>query len=433
MKALQLAVSLLLVPRLFASLILFPLLLSLLLVAAQLLVTRVALKSWETDLTSADHPAAETKQSSIVRLILYGNSDPRPDVIICRWMKRPLSNGGSIEVPPSKECAPDRLDAALHVSDPALFDSSQYREILNGSFERIHICESTCTPDVIIFPEAVPNRTDVHSFWGWALLYESRLSATARQDFVDKLQEIRSAQGLIGNQFLFVEGMRGAVSLRSLVYSVAMVLNLALLVLAALWLALKAHRKVLDYFSYSGVLLPLVAATGKETFYSALWMLTLARVAAFLAAAAPITIYSILDALPDDATPLFGGIERSELALWLIALCVSFGFATLIASIAELKQRHALLSFSYKFVPLLVSTAGAAIWGFTFVMSGSLAETMRDVIAALPLVGMAPILVAPILKPKITIFVLHTLLTLIALVVAARINARWFAAHLEEI
>ncbi|NDC37205.1 MAG: hypothetical protein EBZ48_04040 [Proteobacteria bacterium] len=433
MKSLRLALSFLLVPRLFASLILFPLLLSLLLVAGQIFVTTALLKSLSTDLTSAEHPASETKQSSFVRMVLFGDSAPRPQIQTCRWVKRYLEGERFAEVPPSKECAPDRLDVALHVRSPAAFVATQYEEILNGSFERIHICERDCTPYVVIFPEETPIRTKVYSLWTWALLYEARIATTTRKDFVDKLNEIKLAQSLIGNQFLFLEGMRGAVSLKNLMYSAVIVLNLAMLVIVALWLALKAHRRVLDYFSRSGALLPLVAATGNGTFYAALWLLTLIRVAAFLGAAAPLTIIEIAGAIPDDAGPLLGGIDLPEFLLWLIALSVSFGFATLIASIADLKHRHALFSFLYKFIPLLISGIGAAVWGFSFLIHGSTGEALRDTIASLPLVGMAPILVAPILKPKLTIFVINTLLTMILLAAAARLNARWFAAHLEEI
>lgn len=433
MRALRLALAFLMVPRLFASLILFPLVLSLLLVSGQMLLTQVLLLSATTDLTSAAHPAAETKQSSFLRLILFRDAAPRPALRTCRWVKRMTGSDRFIETPPSKECAPDRLDAALHVDTPATFAATEYEQILGGSFDRLHICVRDCKPDIVIFAEEASPRTDIFSFWAWALLYEARLGLTTRQDFVDKLNEIKSARALIGNQFLFIDGVRGAVSLKNLLYSVALVVNVALLVILALWLALKAHRKVLDYFSYSGALLPMVAATGKGTFYLALWLLTFFRVAAFLAAAVPITAMGIYDAMPEDVGPLFGGIDIAELLLWLIALSMSLGFATLIASIAELKQRHALLSFLYKFIPLLVSGLGAALWGLSFIMHGSVGEYMRDTVASLPLLGMAPILVAPIVKPKFAIFVIHTILTTILLTIAARLNARWFAAHLEEI
>src|SRR4051812_27498556 len=118
MKAFRLAVSFIQVPRLFVSLILFPLVLSIMIVFGQMFVTRLFMKSVENESQPITKKMVEAKQQSIVRMILYGNGDPLPAPRICRWNKKLLNDNDFIEVPPGKECSPDRLDAALHVRNP---------------------------------------------------------------------------------------------------------------------------------------------------------------------------------------------------------------------------------------------------------------------------------------------------------------------------
>jgi hypothetical protein len=433
MHALRIALSFVLVPRLFVSLILFPLLLSIVFVIGQMFVTRLFLKSIEQSESAAATPATQVRRESLIRLILFGSAAPLPSPTVCRWKTHKLPQGGTVELPPNKACSPDRLDVALHIPNPENYQIGGYMQLLDGSFERIHLCKQDCKPDVVIFPEQTPRRAEIQSVWGLALLQEARLGVATRQDFVEKVQEIKATQGLIGDQYLFTEGIRGAISLREIMYSLAVVMNLAMLIIIALWLALKAHRKVLDYFAHSGALLPMVAATGKGAFYSALWLLTIFRVAAFLIAAVPVMLIGIIKGIPESSGPLFGGTDIPELTLWVVTISISMAFATLIASIADLKHRHAVFSFIYKFLPLILSGCGAVIWGATFIITGEGSTMVRDTISALPLFGMAPMLLAPIVKPKLGIFVLHALLTMLLLLIAAKINARWFAAHLEEL
>ena len=65
----------------------------------------------------------------------------------------------------------------------------------------------------------------------------------------------------------------------------------------------------------------------------------------------------------------------------------TLGLATLIASIAELKHRHCLLSFTYKYIPLGIAFFGALIWGFSFLFEGSTASVIRSITSSFEAVG----------------------------------------------
>jgi len=208
---------------------------------------------------------------------------------------------------------------------------------------------------------------------------------------------------------------------------------MASLVIISLWLALKAHRKVLDYFARNGALLPMVAATGKGVFYAAIWILTLTRVAAFVCAAVPITFFGLTGLLSDRQLDQMIKINSPEFVLWVLALLASLSLATLIASIADLKHRHQFFSIGYRYVPLFFCLAGGFVWTGSFLFDGPFFGYFRALLSALPIVGAASILVAPVMQPQLSVLVVHLLLTSVLLVVALKRNARWFAAHLEEL
>jgi hypothetical protein len=120
-------------------------------------------------------------------------------------------------------------------------------------------------------------------------------------------------------------------------------------------------------------------------------------------------------------------------SIWLIALVSTLGFATVIASIAELKHRHSLLSISYRFLPLLGAFTGAILWSASFILPVHSFGVFRLILSAIPVFGIAPILVAPITGLPYLPMTIHAVLAACALVWLLRRNARWFAAHLEEV
>jgi hypothetical protein len=336
------------------------------------------------------------------------------------------------EVPPNAECAPDLLDIALHTADVETLNVEPYRKLFDGTIDRLHVC-SSCQPHVVISGDAKTNKTEVHSVWGLLVLSLAKFGSGSNESYLHALEDMKEARNLVGPVQLYFQGLSEPVELQKTRTALALIINIAGLVLIATWLAIRAHRKVLDYFAYSGVLSPLVAATGRSTFYSALWILTLFRVGAFLLASIPIVALGLWELL--DHKDMLALWERRQLVLilWLPALVLSFATATLIASIAELKQRHEMLSFMYRYAPLMAAGLGLLVWAGSFLVDSSTAAFVRVCITSLPIVGMGPILVAPIIPPQAITLVTHALLTLIICVVVLRHNARWFAAHLEEL
>jgi len=289
------------------------------------------------------------------------------------------------------------------------------------------VCRS-CRPDVVITPTDSGVSSEIYSLWGLIVVNLVRFN---RSSYLEGLKQIEQVAEIFGQRTLHLSGLAESINLNRAYTHLAIAINFAGLIIVALWLALKAHRKVLDYFARSGALLPLVAATGHRTFYGAIWLLTLCRVGAFLGAAVPMTYVGFVALLSErDRAEFFSG-ERT--IVWLAAVTASLGLATLIASIAELKHRHSLLSIIYKYVPVVVCFIGGTVWGLTFFFDSTLAHILRAITTAVPLVGMAPVLLGPVLKPATLTLVLHFALSLVVLIVALRHNSRWFAAHLEEI
>ena len=434
MQALRLVYALIRIPRLFASLLLVPLFFGLILVFGQIIVSGVFLSASRSDASFIKRRADSWQDDNIVRRILYGSGTPLKTFEVCRWQEHTRADGRVIESPPSGEaCRADRLDAALQVSDPQTFDATTYARIFKGNVERLHICKR-CRPDLTIKIQGDTLRTDLYSVQALMLLNLVRFNQDLAQLYVRAASDLDRTNTLLGDKFLHSAGLRDAVSIDGFKNSSIIGLNIAALVLVALFLALKAHRKVLDYFAKNGALLPMVAATGQRSFYAALWMLTALRVGAFLIAAVPGVVYATSQfASSNDDSMQLSSDGFGALALWIIAMAAGMALATLIASIGELKQRHTLLSFGYKYIPLALCLAGMLVWAASFFIDGSSAGVFRSIVTAAPILGMGPVLIGPVVKPSFGVLAIHALLSAAAMWIILRHNARWFAAHLEEL
>jgi hypothetical protein len=336
------------------------------------------------------------------------------------------------ELPPDPGCAPDRLDVAIHVPDPESFDSRGFQKLFQGHIDRLHICRG-CHPDVIITPHSNgESASEAHSLFGLSILF----LPYSNKDLIDQRTAVKEAydhiQRSIGSITMHIPEISDAIGISSLKETLPITSNIALLVVIALWLALKAHRKVLDYFSHNDVLLPLAAACGKQSFYSAIWILTLFRVGCFLGASIPLMYLGLND--------IFSSSSRIDVSFalvhgitWLVALVAALGLATVVASIAELKHRHSFLSLSYRILPILGAFLGALAWGLSFIMPLHSCGVFRLIVSALPIVGIAPILVAPVTGLPYLPMVTHAAGATIGVVWLLKHNARWFAAHLEEV
>jgi hypothetical protein len=432
MRALRIAVAMVRIPRLFVSLLLFPLLLSLVFVYVQLVVTGVFLKATTRNADEFAQTVENLNQKSFRRALLYGDEGPLPPLVVCRWSEQELPDQGRVEAPPDGDCALHKLDVTLQVKNPAAFDAREYVKIMDGNVRRLHICKS-CRSGAIIKPVGRKIRTDVDSVWGLWALQLARFNTHVQQRWVEAAVEVEHTHKMFGDTYLHSSGFRDEIRVTGIGTLVAVLMNIALLIIVALFLALKAHRKVLDYFAKNGALLPMVAATGNQVFYGAIWILTAFRVGAFLLAAVPLTYFGFDEMLREkEYRALFAG-AGAEIALWMATLAISLALATLVASISDLKQRHSVLSFTYKYLPLLLSLVGSVVWAATFLADGQAAGMVRNITAALPVFGLTPLLVAPVFKPDLNAIAVHAILAAGLLAVMLKYNARWFAAHLEDL
>jgi hypothetical protein len=433
MKALRLAINLIRIPRLFLSLLFFPLIVGTVIVYLQLFVTSVVLQATHGTSNSAEGKFKELKEQNFGRIILYGTGAPLPEVTVCRW-RQVVVDSVNYDLPPSEDCQPDILDVALRVNDPASFDVSEYRSMFNGNVERIHLGKYwKDKPHLIIDLTGEKPVTNIFSVQGWIVLSLVKYNDEIYGKYITAFKDFDSMMGKLGKMFLHLPGITEPVHLGKLGGATAIIFNILGLTVVALWLALRAHRKVLDYFARNGALLPMVAATGKGTFYLAIWLLTLFRVGAFLGAAVPLMIVTLGAIIDDEILTFFFAGNITTLVLWFVAITAGLGLATIVGSIAELKHRHGLLSFMYRWVPLVVCSIGALVWGLSFLLTGESSVYFREVMTALPVVGITPIIVAPVLKPALWTLLVHVASTILLVVLALRSNARWFAAHLEDL
>ncbi len=415
--------------RLFLTLILFPLLLSLIIVVIQSLassaiITALDKKEGKVD-TEGESP------SDILRPILFGAEKIPLTPLVCRWQE---TNVGHIinEAPPSDACAPDRLDAALIVSSPATYDPGEYVKLLAGNAFRVHLCKS-CTPDLIFYPEHAPRKMELRSIWAALVLHLTTRNESVLNAYKSVRQSTQNVSDVVGTTYLSLIGFQKPINLSDVRSPLLFIFNFAALIVVALWLALKAHRRILDYFSQNGALLPMVAANGKENFYLALWLITLTRVAAFLFSAIPLALFSIHELILTDNTVSILRFKPFTTISWALALISSLSLATLVASIADLHHRTNMLAICYRFLPLLIAFIGAVCWSATFLFDSAVASSIRNIICAIPILGMAPIFLSLIFQSSIIALLFHALGSIIIIVLMMRANSAWFGAHLEEI
>lgn len=429
-RTLHLAWSLIRIPHLAFSLFVFPLTIGIALVIVQLIATGIIVKASSMESTNVGTvEERSSRENSIVRRILYGSGDLRPEITVCRWITDAATKE---EIPPGPECAPDRLDVALRVSDPATFDVTHYKGIFSGQIDRLHVCQ-TCQPDVVITPkEGKDSISRAYSAFGLAVLSLPLSSQDIVQRRMAVGKKLSHVMKLLGGVYFEIPEIQGGINTTAIRKTLPITMNIALLVIITLWLALRAHRKVLDYFAQNDVLLPLVAACGRSRFYSAIWLLTAARVFCFLGSSIPV-LYFGLKGVVDKKSIFTLDTSLSQLGVWLLAITTSLALATIMASISELKHRHHLLSIFYRYVPIAIALLGGTVWAATLLIDSGSMGMVRGMIAGLPVIGTAPLLLGPIINLPITVMLPHAIFAGALFIFMLRKNARWFAAHLEEI
>jgi hypothetical protein len=423
MKPVRLALSLILVPRLFLTLILFPLILSIILIYLQLFVTTILVSLSNRDSVKMEKKISETQNDNLLRRILYGDGKPLRDFKICKWTS---------DTPPEPDCNLNRLDAAVHAGELTDAELARYADIFRGNVRKLHICKD-CKPDIVLIHSPEKVTCNIFSIWGLMLARLAMTTSDAGEHMVQAFKQTEDVSRLLGEQFLHIYGLSEAIKINEVEPDLVFIINIAGMLIIAVWLALKAHKKVLDYFSKSGALLPLVAATGKETFYQALWIITAIRVSAFLLTALPITIFTLHEIYSENISARIFNYEPLLILVWFITIILALSFATLIASIADLKQRYTLFGIFYKFLPITVCLLGSFIWSLTFLLDGTSVNNIRLAITSLPVLGVGPVLLSPIVKPGVSYLIIHSILTIFLFKILLSKNSRWFAAHLDDL
>jgi len=427
----RLVYALIRIPRLFVYLLLFPLLLSLLLVVGQILVTRFFIVSsgYSASVVPPEGVIAKSPDRELAKRVLFEGEDPGP-VELCIWERLVMDDGTVIEQPDRESCLPDRLDVAFHRDHFLEQDIREYQRLLEGLVERIHLCDS-CTPDIVVQRDSEGQiKTTVYSAWGLLITSLFQIDPELYAQSVELKRERIDMQSLLGEISFVVEGLQEPILISELFISFALIFNVLILLIVMMWLALKGHRRVLDYFTRNGALLPMVAATGKKSFYGAMWILTGLRVSFFLLASIPLAYLGFRGYLDEVGDIFFQG-DIAAWAVWLLAVLSSLTLSLMVASMSDLRQRHEAMSFVYRFIPVTLAFLGMLIWMFSFLVDDT--QLIRNLIVALPVIGMGPLFVAPIVKPHDNLLVWHALLSAGCLVFLIRSNVQWFSAHLEEI
>jgi len=396
----------------------------------QIFVTGLLIRAVSRDSGDLASFAKEMEDNNLLRRLLYGEGGLRKSLEVCRWLR---SKDGIGEVPPDRiSCHPDRLDVAIQTAAPETFDTSGYEEIFKGQIDRLHVCRS-CQPDIVIdATKAGTLLSRSHSVFGLLIL---ALPFTGRQLIQQKfrvMQDVEHIKALLGSWYLRLPDSEHDIGVTDLQSTGPVLANVTLLVIVALWLALRAHRKVLDYFAHNHALLPLVAACGKRSFYAAIWLLTLLRVGCFLLAAIPLICFGLKE---------FGGskvVQEFSLSIgytfiWLITMFVTLALATVIASVAELKHRQNVFNYFYRYVPIGCAVFGGIAWTVSFLFVTPGATSFRYALGGLPVMGMVPILASPILRLPLWALLAHMVGASAGLWWILTRNSRWFAAHLEEL
>ena len=368
---------------------------------------------------------SESGEIEWLRMQLYGSTEALPDPVICRWNKKGIA--------PSPECELQPLDVSIHVNNPGSYDPAEFVAFFLGSTRAIHLCKS-CETDIVINELSEQRTANVRSLsaMGIYALTDSVNNSRVSSHFVEAKEVIEELKDASGTIFFQPVGVSHPINVSEATKTMILIINTALLIIVTLWLSLKGHRKVLDYFARNDALLPLVASCGKNTFYASLWIITLFRVAFFLLMVTPPTILVYAQTVSDETMSVFIG-DKAEFILWLLAILASLSSLTIIASIAELKHRHSWVSFMYRYVPIMLCLVGTVVWAVTLVVPGEYVTLLRNGITAIPIFGISPLLLSPLISVNTTLLTAHSALASILVVIVLRLNSRWFAAHLEEI
>ncbi len=419
MSSLSIALAFLRVRKLFASLFLWPLLIGLGIAFFQISVSVMFLSALEETADEyMERATKDNKEDQVLRSILLGSTINTDSPRICTEQDT---------------CAVNPLDLSLSVTESANLDIEKYSSFFSSLVNTIHVghtCKTDLCVEVHDEKEAISHVSTLSALGIYHLAQAKKQKEVKRHEYSAR-QEIEASEELVGDIFLFPRNSYRPIKITDSEKTFVFVMNIALIMLITIWLTLKAHKKILHYFSANGALLPLVAACGKQAFYRALWYLTFFRVLCFLLASVPASLAFILFGTRE--IYLVDIVEEPLcFVLWVIALLATITLAALIGSLMELKVRHSAFSFLYTFLPLSFAFFGTLLWLGTLFITGTISVILQHVIISLPIAGVSPIILYPLVKMNPIFLVIHASLCLVCILILFKKNTDWFSAHLGE-
>ena len=421
-SALRVAFSLARIPRLFCAFLLFPLVVGIGLAFGQLVLTGVYLTMLgrTSDVVGGEFAAGKEHSRSVLQR--FGLAKDFSETKICRWT--------GAQAPPDCELQP--FDVTIQPGTRSDTEVAKVIELFSGLTARIHLCQQ-CRSEITV-TLGTENSTNIYDVWSLPILsFVAADNPIMRTRVLELLRAGEEVRDLLGETQLLLPGFSAPVSLTRMKAVFAMIFSIATSLVIGLALALRAHRRILDYFAQNDVLLPLVAACGKGTFYGALWWLTLFRVGAFFLAIGPATTMVFWELVSPETQAIFIGERALDLLLWLVTLVIGMSLLVVVASVGELRHRRPFVSVVYRFGPLVLCAVGGLVWGLTLLLPTELLQAVRHATTATPILGLVAVLITPVFRPPPLTLVLHVLLSLSVLILTLRYNSRWFAAHLEEV
>ena len=145
MRPLILAFSFIRVPKLFVSLLFWPMVMGVFLALLQAIVSSayMGLVS-ETPKQFEQRIHSESSEHRWLRSLLYGTGAALPPIQVCRWH---TENG--LEQPPAENCTLEANDVVVRSDNPSTYDIQTFAEFFNGTTYRIHVCR-TCRTNIVI-------------------------------------------------------------------------------------------------------------------------------------------------------------------------------------------------------------------------------------------------------------------------------------------
>ncbi|MBP9838468.1 MAG: hypothetical protein KBC84_07115, partial [Proteobacteria bacterium] len=196
-NAFKIAINLLSIPRLFASLLFWPIVIGLSCAVVQISASSAYIKFVEEKPQDyIKRLNAPDEFSEHMRNFLVGRKSEFTEIKVCRW-----SEVDGVEKAPV-DCEVHPLDVAINTDNVTDYNQEQYLNLYKGNVERLHICKS-CKTDMTIHTNLEnKNVTTITSLHGILLhgLVETTVDKKLGDHFINfkvKAEEYKKTSGTI--------------------------------------------------------------------------------------------------------------------------------------------------------------------------------------------------------------------------------------------